>query len=261
MDSRSTPLTPTPRRGSAARRQRFGGLLAAQLAIACGPAAAPGQEKPITPEAALQRLKDGNTRFVHDKVVKKDTGPARRLELAKGQSPIAVILTCADSRVAPELLFNKGLGDLFVLRVAGNVVDDSHGMLGSAEYAVLHLKVPLIVVMGHESCGAVTAVLKGESAPGNLSRLLKSIRVGTDLPKDKKAALAAATQANTLFQATEMIRQSAILKEFADSGRVRIVPAVYSLTTGEVTWLDPVRTKPGAPKAKSKLPAEEVREK
>jgi carbonic anhydrase len=250
MDSRSTPLTPTLRRGSAARRQRFGRLPAAQLAIACGPAAAPSQEKPLTPEAALQRLKDGNARFVTDKVVKKDTGPARRLELAKGQSPLAVVLTCADSRVAPELVFNRGLGELFVLRVAGNVVDDSHGMLGSAEYAVLHLKVPLIVVMGHESCGAVTAVLKGESAQGNLSRLLKSVRVGKDLPEDKTAALAAATQANTLFQAGEMILQSDVLKEFAESGRILIVPAVYSLTTGEVTWLDPVRTKPKAPKTK-----------
>jgi carbonic anhydrase len=224
-------------------------LPAALLAIACGPAAASSQEKPLTPEAALQRLKEGNSRFVQDKVIAKDTGPARRLELAKGQSPLAVVLTCADSRVAPELVFNKGLGELFVLRVAGNVVDDSHGMLGSAEYAVLHLKVPLIVVMGHENCGAVSAVLKGESARGNLSRLLKSVRVGKDLPRDKTAALMAATRANALFQATEMLRQSDILKEFADSGRVLIVPAVYSLTTGEVTWLDPVRTKK-APRAK-----------
>src|SRR5262249_12858304 len=163
MDSKSTPLTPTPRRGSAARRQRSGRQQAAE----------PSQEKPLTPEAALQRLKDGNARFVGDKVVKQDTGPARRLELAKGQSPLAVVLRGAGSRGAPELVFNRGLGELFGLRVAGNVVDDSHGMLGSAEYAVMHLKVPLIVVMGHESCGAVTAVLKGELAQGNLRRLLK----------------------------------------------------------------------------------------
>jgi carbonic anhydrase len=123
-------------------------------------------------------------------------------------------------------------------------------MLGSAEYAVLHLKVPLIVVMGHESCGAVKAVLHGELAQGNLSRLLKSVRVGKDLPRDKAAALMAATKANALFQAAEMTRQSDVLKEFAHSGRVLIVPAVYSLTSGEVTWLEPVRTKPRAPKAK-----------
>jgi carbonic anhydrase len=232
------------------RRQHCARLLAVLLAIACGPAAASGQEKPLTPEAALQRLKDGNARFVSDMNVKKDTGTARRIELAKGQSPLAVILTCADSRVAPELVFNKGLGDLFVLRVAGNVVDDSHGMLGSAEYAVLQLKAPLIVVMGHENCGAVAAVLKGKSAPGNLGRLLKSIRVGKDLPRDKKAALAAATQANTRFQAGEMILQSEVLKEFAESGRILIVPAVYSLTTGEVTWLAPVQMRGKAPKAK-----------
>ena len=156
-------------------------------------------------------------------------------------------------------MFDKGLGELFVLRVAGNVVDDSHGMLGSAEYAVLYLKVPLIVVMGHENCGAVSAVLHGKKVRGNLGRLLKSIHVGKDLPKDEKAAVAAATQANTLFQAGEMVLQSDILKEFAESGRVLIVPAVYSLSTGEVTWLDPIRTKPRAPKAKAKPPAGEAR--
>jgi carbonic anhydrase len=218
-------------------------LLPALLAVACCAPAASGQQKPLTPQAALQRLKEGNARFVKDVLLKKDTGPARRIELAAGQNPVAAILTCADSRVAPELIFNKGLGDLFVLRVAGNVAHDAHGLLGSAEYAAAILKVPLIVVMGHENCGAVKAALKGEMPRGNLGKLLKSIPVPKDLPKDGKAALAAAVRANAVYQATEMIRQSELLRDFAETGRILVVPAVYSLKTGEVTWLDPVRVK------------------
>jgi carbonic anhydrase len=225
-------------------------LLAALLAVACGAPAVSGQEKPLTPQDALQRLKDGNARFVKDALLKKATGPARRIELASGQSPVAVVLTCADSRVAPELVFNKGLGDLFVLRVAGNVAHDATGLLGSAEYAVASLKVPLVVVMGHENCGAVQAALTGAAPRGNLGKLLKSIHTGKDLPKGKKAALAAAVRANATYQAEEMVRQSEVLRDFAENGRILIVPAVYSLTSGEVTWLAPVRVKARAPGAR-----------
>jgi carbonic anhydrase len=116
-------------------------------------------------------------------------------------------------------------------------------MLGSAEYAVLELKVPLIVVMGHQNCGAVKAAPQGKPLPGNLGKLIKSIRVGKDLPRDKAAALEAATRANAIYQAGEMRKQSEVLRDFADSGRILIVPAVYSLTTGEVTWLDPIGVK------------------
>jgi carbonic anhydrase len=220
------------------------------LAVCCR--SAPAQEKPLTPKEAWQRLKDGNARFVHDKTEKKDTGAARRIELAKGQSPVAVVLTCADSRVSPELIFNKGLGDLFVLRVAGNVAHDAYGMLGSAEYAVAALKVPLVVVIGHENCGAVEAALKGKALPGNLGKLIKAIHVGKDLPADKTAALAAATRANALYQAQQMIEQSDVLRDFQRSGRILVVPAVYSLTTGEVTWLAPVGTPAAPPKGEGR---------
>jgi carbonic anhydrase len=224
-------------------------LLAALLAACCAPAAS-AQEAPLTPQAALRRLKEGNRRFATDQGVQKDTGLPRRIELARGQRPIAVILACADSRVAPELVFNKGLGDLFVLRVAGNVADDAHGMLGSAEYAVLELKVPLVVVMGHQKCGAVQAALQGKRLPGNLGKLIKSIHVGKDLPGDEAAALEAATRANAIFQAGQMREQSEVLRDFADGGRILIVPAVYSLTTGEVQWLDPVGVKRAPPRRK-----------
>ncbi len=229
------------------QRAAGGGRLAALLAAAwCAPAA-PAQEPPLTPLAALQRLKEGNNRFVTDKLAKKDTSAKRRIELAKGQQPLAVVLTCADSRVAPELIFNKGLGDLFVLRVAGNVAHEAHGILGSAEYAAVELKVGVVVVMGHQNCGAVKAALQGKALRGNLGLLIKSIHVGKDLPKDKTAALAAATRANAIYQAEALLRESEVLREFVASGRLLVVPAVYSLETGVVSWMEAIPAR-GMPK-------------
>src|SRR5438105_3680928 len=123
------------------------------------------QDAKPTPTGSLQRLKDGNARFAADKPNKRDVGADKRKELAKGQHPFAIVLTCADSRVAPELLFDAGLGELFVLRVAGNIADPA--VVGSIEYAVEHLHTPLIVVLGHESCGAVAAALDGAKLPGD----------------------------------------------------------------------------------------------
>src|SRR5262249_21918335 len=145
-------------------------------------------EDRVTSAQALERLKAGNDRFSDDKTGERKIGKDRREELAKGQHPFAVILTCADSRVAPELVFDTGLGDLFVLRVAGNVTDPA--VIGSIEYAVEHLHAPLIVVMGHEACGAVKAALGGQPLPGDLGTLIKMVRAGRDLPKDPAEALA-----------------------------------------------------------------------
>src|SRR6516165_380132 len=136
--------------------------------------------KQPSPEEALKRLKEGNSRFVADMLAERNLGRNRRAELAKGQAPFAIILGCADSRVAPELLFDQGLGDLFVVRVAGNVTDPA--ILGSIEYAVEHLKAPLIVVVGHEKCGAVDAALSGGELHGNIAKLIKEVQPGKDLP-------------------------------------------------------------------------------
>ncbi len=187
-------------------------------------------------EAALAKLKQGNARFVADKPTASKDLANRRAELAKGQHPFAIILACADSRVGPELIFDQGLGDLFVVRVAGNVTDPA--IIGSIEYAVEHFNTPLVVVMGHSKCGAVTAALEGKELPGNIGKLVKEVYVGKDLPKDRAAALEAGIQANVLHQANRLTRDSAVLKEFAENKRVRIVPAVYSLSSGEVKWLD-----------------------
>src|SRR5271163_3812594 len=150
-------------------------LFSACMLVACCGSTLSAEESPaITPVEALQSLKDGNRRFVTDHL-EKSAGKERLVELAKGQKPIAAVIACADSRVSPELIFNKGLGELFVLRVAGNVAVDAHGIVGSAEYAVAHLNVPLVVVIGHENCGAVKASLKGDPAHGNLGKLLNEV--------------------------------------------------------------------------------------
>lgn len=205
--------------------------------LGLGSAFLSAQDKGPTAEDALQRLKQGNARFAADKLdQKKDLGAKRRGDLAKGQKPFAVILACADSRVAPELIFDQGLGELFVVRVAGNVTDPA--ILGSIEYAVEHLKAPLIVVVGHEKCGAVDAALSGGELHGNLAKLIKEVQPGKDLPKDKEAALAAGVKNNVLEQTARLTQQSAILKDFASSKRIQIAAGVYSLNTGTVEWLD-----------------------
>jgi carbonic anhydrase len=217
-------------------------LVMVLLVGACCSSAVSAQPTPPTPAEALQRLKDGNHRFVQHKL-NPNFNKERRIDLAEGQQPFATIIACADSRVAPELIFDKGLGDLFVLRVAGNVVVESHGIVGSAEYAIAVLKVPLVMVIGHEDCGAVKAAMKGDFGPGNLGRLLKGVHLGADLPKDKQAALAAATRANANYQAEHLLSESEMMRDCVASGRILIVPAVYSLKTGEVTFLDAVTGK------------------
>src|SRR5437870_4705471 len=191
-----------------------------------------------TPSAAQawQRLKAGNNRFAAEMLEKNDLGAARRLELAGGQKPFAIVLTCADSRLTPEFIFNQGLGDLFVLRVAGNIADPF--VLGSIEYAVEHLHVPLIVVLGHEKCGAVEAALGEEKPGGNLGKLVAEIDVGKDLPAGKEAALAAAIKNNVRHQTRLLTERSDVIKEHVATSKVRIVSGVYQLATGKVDWLD-----------------------
>jgi carbonic anhydrase len=195
-----------------------------------------GEDKPaLSADQGLGRLKKGNEKFVADRSEAPNIGAERRRELAKGQNPFAIVLTCADSRVTPEYIFNQGLGDIFVLRVAGNVADPFE--LGSMEFAVEALRVPLIVVLGHTQCGAVQAAL-GENKPhGNLGKLIEQIQPGKDLPREKDAALQAAIQNNARHQATSLTERSDVLKEFVEHKRLRIVPGVYDLATGKVEWL------------------------
>jgi carbonic anhydrase len=134
----------------------------------------------LTGDQALQELMNGNKRYVAAELAHPNQTAARRAEVAKGQDPFAIIVGCSDSRVPPEIIFDQGLGDLFVTRVAGNIVDDV--VLGSIEYAAEHLGVPLIVVLGHKRCGAVEAAAKGGDAPVHIRSLVEAIK-----PAIKKA--------------------------------------------------------------------------
>jgi carbonic anhydrase len=194
------------------------------------------QQQSLTPDQAWQRLKAGNNRFADEKLEKPDLGAKRRRELSRGQAPFAVVVTCADSRLTPEFIFNQGLGDLFVLRVAGNIAEPF--VLGSMDYAVEQLHAPLIVLLGHEKCGAVEAALGTEKPAGNLGKLVGEIDVGKDLPAGKEAALAAAIKNNARRQTRLLTERSDVIKEHVAKKKVRIVCGVYQLATGKVEWLN-----------------------
>ena len=183
----------------------------------------------------LTTLKDGNERFCCDQLNHQRQDGDRRKGLVAGQSPSAVILSCADSRVVPELMFDMGLGELFVVRVAGNVANTCS--IASIEYAVAHLGVKLIVVLGHENCGAVAAALAGGNNGHNLNHLLAHLTPAvTDTPGDSaEATLRAAVQTNAQHQAQDLHDRSAIL---SGAEGLDIVPAYYNLDSGKVDFLE-----------------------
>ncbi len=188
----------------------------------------------VSPDQALALLKAGNERYVSGRHASQDNPSERRATLAKGQKPFAVVIGCADSRTAPEIIFDQQLGSLFVCRVAGNVTDPV--VLGSVEYAVEHLHAPLIVVLGHSKCGAVSAALAGGHAPGNIGSLLEHVHTGSGLPADKDAKTGVAVSNNTVYQKKTITANSEIIRKFVKERKVRVASGVYSLDTGSVTW-------------------------
>ncbi len=190
----------------------------------------------LTPKEALQRLIDGNKRYVDLKVQRPDQTADRRTEVAKGQSPFALILSCSDSRVPPEILFDQGLGDLFVMRTAGNVTDDI--VLGSIEFGVEELGIPLLVVLGHERCGAVTAAVNGDHVPGHISAIVEAIQPAVDKVKGQSGdAVDNAVRANALMVAEQLAAAGPILSESVKAGKLMVVAARYDLDTGTVEIL------------------------
>jgi carbonic anhydrase len=186
----------------------------------------------VSPDVALARLKAGNARFVGERVSKGKPNAARRAETAQSQHPFAVIVGCADSRTAPEIVFDQNIGDLFVVRTAGNLVDD-HG-LGSIEYAVDHLGARLIVVLGHQRCGAVSAAIQSAAAPGHVHSLVRDIQPAVEAAKAEPGdRLANTVKANARLMA-EKIGKEAELGEH--KSKVRIVTGYYDLDTGAVEW-------------------------
>jgi len=182
----------------------------------------------------IQRLKNGNERFVADKMDRKLQDIERRDSLTGGQDPYAIILSCADSRVVPELAFDAGLGELFVVRVAGNVANTSS--IGSIEYAVAHIGSPVIVVLGHQSCGAVTAAVGGGDNGYNLNHLLSHIAPAL-AASDKDADVNDVVKKNAELTTEELKSRSAIIRNAVDSGKLEIVPAYYNLDSGKVEFL------------------------
>jgi carbonic anhydrase len=208
------------------------------LAVAL-PTPTPRGPEPIESGDALERLLTGNLRFVANYRQYPGQSVERRAQVAEGQHPFAAILTCADSRVPPELLFDQGLGDLFVVRVAGNVADDE--ITGSLEYAVEHLGVRLIMVLGHERCGAVRAaleaiVLKAEPE-GNLEYLVRALEPAIEEASPEGDLWENAATANVQVQVGALRASKPILHEFVEKGELRVVGARYDLDTGLVSVL------------------------
>jgi carbonic anhydrase len=199
---------------------------------------------------ALQRLRDGNRRFVSD-VRSGDTftGQTRRRELAAGQEPFAIILGCSDSRVPAEIVFDQGLGDLFVIRVAGNIVAPSQ--IGSVEFAAERYGTRLVVVLGHSKCGAILATVeelgrRSEEQSRNLRSIVDRIRpcvealLGTGLGHDPEVLLRQAVRANIRMSANHLRHGSEILEQLIEKVGLLVVGAEYSLDTGVVEFFDGV---------------------
>ena len=188
----------------------------------------------MTIDNILDRLKDGNSRFVTDKLEGNLQDSPRRDSLTGGQEPFAIVLSCADSRVVPELAFDTGLGELFVVRVAGNIANTSS--IASMEYAVAHLKTKVIVVMGHQACGAVTAAVSGGDNGYNLNHLLSHITPAISACGEG-ATVTDVIKKNAEMTVEDMMTRSSIIRTAVESGQVKIAPAYYNLDSGKVDFL------------------------
>ena len=187
----------------------------------------------MTGKDALNKLIAGNKRYLEGNLEHPHQTQKRRGDLASGQEPFACVLSCADSRVPPEIVFDQGLGDLFVLRVAGNVVNDM--IVGSLEYAVEHLGAPLIVVLGHKRCGAVSATVQGGEVPGKIGCLVQAIQPAVDAVKGQTGDPVDSAAIENIKRGVEKLKAAApILSEKVNAGQLQIAGAFYDLDTGEV---------------------------
>jgi carbonic anhydrase len=212
--------------------------LAVALTVLCAVTSATEAETPgATPTAreALGALKAGNDRFVRNASAPVSLSLPRRQELAGGQHPIAMVLSCADSRVAPEYIFNAGLGELFVVRTAGEVIDQS--VLATLEFGADELHVPLLLVLGHESCGAVTAAAtaKENSSSANMAFLLKAIQ-SARRPQKEREEIKGLVLANVEQVINDAMERSPLLQRLVDTGQLGVVGGYYELVSGRVMF-------------------------
>lgn len=184
----------------------------------------------------LRKLMEGNKRYVSSHLEHPDQSSERRFELKHGQHPFAIILGCSDSRVPPEVIFDQGLGDLYVVRVAGNVLDQM--IVASIEYAVLHLNVSLVVVMGHTQCGAVAATCNHEQLEGHLPSLTFALNSAFNQAKNQPGNLVENVTLANINNVTKELKQTGVhFPEMVEKGDLTIVPAYYHIGTGKVELL------------------------
>lgn len=189
----------------------------------------------MTPEQALKSLMDGNKRFVTEKRENPRRTLARLAEIAQTQKPFASILSCADSRVPAEIIFDQGFGDLFICRIAGNVATAEE--IGSLEFGTLVLGSKVIMVMGHKRCGAVDATIKGAQVPGQIASLLDAIKPSLKNSENQRGdRLENATKANVLYQ-MEKLKSSPVISQLIEEGKLKVVGGYYDLDTGAVTMV------------------------
>jgi carbonic anhydrase len=203
--------------------------------------AATGPKTTMTPDQALTALKEGNDKFITDAPYRQVNDRDRRLEIARGQTPFSVLVSCSDSRVPPELLFGRGLGELFIVRNAGNTVDTT--ALGSIEYGVVELGVPLVVVLGHEKCGAVDAAVKvvkeNATFPGAIGQMIEPIVPAVLRAQAQPGDLLDNAVRENVRRTVNRLRTSeALLQEPLRSGKLKIVGARYDLDNGDVDFFD-----------------------
>jgi carbonic anhydrase len=228
-------------------RGRHHGWLPVTIALALVIAVAPliwasGPGPGITADEGLAKLKEGNARFSGGSVTHPNCDPTRRsLTASQGQQPFVTVLSCSDSRVPVELLFDTGIGDVFVIRVAGNVADSDE--IGSMEYGVDHLGTPLLLVLGHTKCGAVTATVQEAVVHGHIPGLIDKIEPAVEKAKaanpslGRDALVDEAIKANIWQAIEDTLRESETLRKHAIAGKVKVVGALYDIEKGTVTWL------------------------
>ena len=189
-----------------------------------------------TGDQALQQLLAGNERYRQGQLGHPHQTIDRRHELTGGQAPFAIVLGCSDSRIPPEVVFDQGLGDIFVIRVAGNIIDDV--VLGSIEYAAAHLGTPLVVVLGHSSCGAVTATVAGGELEGHLPSLAAAIQPAVTKAKEQPGELLPnAIKTNAQMMADQLRSSEPVMAELVQAGKLKVVAAYYELDSGKVAIL------------------------
>ena len=212
------------------------------VTVALCSAAVGAQDTVPSADAVLRELKAGNDHHATKHYQHPHQTAARQRELTATQHPHAIVLSCADSRVAPEIILDQGLGDLFDVRVAGNVASDAE--LASIEYAALHLHTPLLVVMGHQKCGAVTAAAESGEAEGHLPSLLALIRPAVERARAQPGDLIDNAVRINVENVVRQVRGSKpVLAALVDRGALTVVGAVYSLDSGKVAWLPANSTK------------------